>query len=88
MISCRNAMSGSLQAKLAVGGEGVHPHRVAVRVVGGVVVNLLADVAGEEVLAAPRFGDVRSQLAAFGRRVDIRVDAPHGDALGCGNALL
>ena len=81
-------MSGSLQGKLAVGREGVDAHRVAVRVVGGVVVDLLTHPAVEEVLAAPGLGDVREQLAALGRRVDIRVDASDGYALGSGNPLL
>ena len=74
--------------ELAVRREGVRAHRVAVRVVGGVVVDLLAHTAGEEVLAAPRLGDVLDELAAFGHRVDIRVDAPDGYALGGGNPLL
>ena len=88
MISCRNAMSGSLQGELAVRRERVDAHRVGVRVVGGVVVDLLADVAGEEVLAAPRLGDVLDEFTAPGRRVDVRVDAPDGDALGGRNTLL
>ena len=52
--------------ELAVGREGVDAHRVAVRVVGGVVVDQVAHIAGEEVLAAPRLGDVLGELAAFG----------------------
>ena len=88
MISWRNAMSGSLQGNSPFGREGVDAHRVAVRVVGGVVVDQLTHLAVEEVLAAPGLGDVREQLAAFRRRVDIRVDAPDGYALGSGNPLL
>ena len=74
--------------ELAVRRECVGAHRVGVRVVGGVVVDLVAHIATQKVLAAPRFGDVRDQLAAPGHRVDIRVDAPDGDALGGRNALL
>ncbi len=81
-------MSGSLQANSPSGGEGVYAHRVAVRVVRGVVVDLLADIAGAEVLAAPRLGDVLDEFPAPGRRVDVRVDAPDCDALGGGNTLL
>ena len=74
--------------ELAVRREGVHPHRVGVRVVGSVVVDLLADIASEEVLAAPRLRDVLGQLTTLGRRMDVGVDAPDGDALGCGHPLL
>ena len=73
--------------ELAVGGEGVGAHRVRVGVVGGVVVDLLADLARQEVLAAPRLGDVLRQLTAAGHRMDVGVDAPDSDALGGGLAL-
>ena len=60
-----------LAGELAVGGERVGAHRVGVCVVGGVVVDLLAHPAGEEVLAAPRLRDVLDQFAAPRRGVDV-----------------
>src|ERR1700761_1890411 len=72
---------GVAAGEFAVRREGVGAHRVAVRVVGGVVVDLLADLAGAEVLAAPRLGDVLDEFATARCRVDVRVDAADGDAL-------
>ena len=87
MINCLKARSGVAARELTVIGERVGAHRVRVRVVGGVVVDLIADLAGQEVLAAPRLGDVLRQLTAARRRVHVGVDAPHSDSLGGGLAL-
>jgi hypothetical protein len=65
-------MSGSLPANSPSGGKA----------------SVLADLAIEEVFAAPRLGDVLDQLAAPRHRVDIRVDAPHRDTFSGRNALL
>ena len=73
---------GVAAGELAVRREGVDAHRVGVRVVGCVVVDLVADLVRAEVLAAPRLRDVLAEFAAAGRRVDVGVDATHGDALG------
>ena len=74
--------------ELAVVGEGVHPHRVGVGVVGGVVVDQLADPVVHEVLAAQRLRDVLLQHAAAGHRVDVGVDAADRNALGGSDPLL
>ena len=79
---------GVAAGELAVGGEGVGAHRVSVRVVGSVVVDLVPHAASEEVFAAPRLRDVRGELTTFGHRMDVGVDAPDGDSLGRGGALL
>ena len=73
---------GVTAGELAVGREGVHPHRVGVRVIGSVVVDQIPVLVGAKVLAAPRFGDVLHQFPAAGHRMDIGVDASYGDALG------
>ena len=78
---------GVAAGELAVGGEGVGAHRIGVRVVGGVVVDQLAHLVSEEVLATPRLGDVLGQLTGARHRVHVRVDAPNGDAFGRCNPL-
>ena len=78
---------GVAARELAVGRERVHPHRVCVRVVRRVVVDLVADLARQEVLAAPRLRDVLRQHAALGHRMHIGVDAADGDALRRGLPL-
>ena len=44
--------------------------------------DLFAHMMIQEVLATPRLGDVLHQLSALGHRVDVGVDAAHGNALG------
>ncbi len=78
---------GVAARELAVGRERVHPHRVGVRVIGRVVVDLVADLARQEVLAAPRLRDVLRQHPALGHRMHVGVDAAHGDALRRGLPL-
>ena len=75
---------GVTACELAVGREGVHPHRVGVRVIGSVVVDQIPVLVGAKVLAAPRLGYVLHQFPAAGHRMDIGVHAPYGDALGGG----
>ena len=70
MMSCLKARSGSLPANSPSAGKVSTPHRVGVRVVGGVVVDLLADLVAQEILGAPGLGDVSPahRAAASGAR--------------------
>src|SRR5690625_511460 len=79
---------GIAAGELAVGGERVDTHRGGVRVVGGVVVDRLADAVAQKILAAPGLRDVFEQLAATRYRVHVGVDDADGDPFGGRNPLV
>jgi hypothetical protein len=57
--------------ELAIGGKGVDAHGVGVGVVGRVIVDLLADGVGSEVLAAPWLREILTELAPSWGGVDV-----------------
>jgi hypothetical protein len=78
---------GVAAGELPVSRERVHPHCAGVCVVWGIVVDLLADRAAEEVLAAPWFRDVLRQFTAPGNWMHVGVDTTNGDVFGGCRAL-